>query len=271
MIRYAKKTLLYAAVFFLTGFCVWAGSLLGNGPDVTILMYHSIGPSYADLPGMGMSREAFARQMSFFKRHGYRVIRLSELIEKLKRNETAGPKTIVLTFDDGYEDTRANALPVLRQYGFPATVFLITDNIGRQVVMYDRPARFLSVAMMREMAASGLIDFGAHSADHAYLPDLKDDPRALVREIDAPKRFLEGLLGVPAAFFSYPIGGYTAAVRSRVRAAGYEAAVTTDPRRGTAHGDLFALKRVKIKGTEGPAELFFKTSGYYLRMKEMRP
>ncbi len=266
---WVRKTLLYVGVFLGTGFLIWVGYLWKSGPDATILMYHSVGETFADTPGLGMTTETFVRQMAFFKRHGYRVLRLTDLIERLKRGKRVGPKTIVLTFDDGYEDNYTNVLPVLKKYGFAATVFVVTDLIGREARMFDRPAKFLSVAMMREMADSGLIDFGLHSATHAYLPDLDGDPQALSREVDAPRRFLEGLLERPVPVFSYPVGGYSRAVQQRVRDAGFCAAVTTYPKKGYIHDDLFALKRVKMNGTEHPVELFFKTSGYYLTMKEM--
>jgi peptidoglycan/xylan/chitin deacetylase (PgdA/CDA1 family) len=268
-LRGIRKGLFYLAVFVLTGLGVWVAYLWKSGPDVTILMYHSVGPDFADVPGLGMTRRAFARHLDFFRRHGYRVLRFTDFIEDLKAGRRPGPKTIVLTFDDGYEDNHTNVFPLLKEYGFPATVFIITDLIGRRAEMYGRTVPFLSVAMLREMAASGLIDLGAHSATHAYLPDLDDDPQALAREVEAPRRFLEGLLGRPARVFSYPVGGHSAAVRRRVREAGYEAAVTTTPQKGYIHDDLFALKRVKMKGDEGAAELFFKTSGFYLKMKEM--
>ncbi len=269
VMRWVRKVLLYVGVFFCTGFLMWVGYLWKSGPDATILMYHSVGETFVDTPGLGMATETFARQMAFFKRHGYRVLRLTELIEKLKRGERVGPRTIVLTFDDGYEDNYTNVLPILKEYGFAATVFVITDLIGRETYMYDRPVQILSVAMMREMADSGLVDFGVHSATHAHLPDLDGDPQALSREVDAPRRFLEGLLGRPATVFCYPTGGYSRVVQKRVRDAGFCAAVTTNPKKGYIYDDLFALKRIKMNGTEHPVELFFKTSGYYLKMKEM--
>ncbi len=267
--RYARKVLFYAAVFIVTGFLMWVAYLWRGGPDATILAYHSVGEAFSERSSLSISTEEFARQMAFFKRHGYRVLRLTELVEKLKKGERVGPKTIVITFDDGYEDNYTLAFPILKEYGFPATVFVITDFIGRQPQMGGRPVQFLSVAMMREMVDSGLIDFGVHSATHAYLPDLDRDPQALYREVDAPRRFLEGLLKRPGRVFCYPLGGYSRAVQKRVRDAGFSAAVTIYLKKGYIHDDLFALKRVKIKGEENDLQLFFKTSGYYLKMKEM--
>jgi len=269
VIRRTKKTLLYSVVFILTGFLIWMGVLLKDGPDATILMYHSIGETYAGNRSLGISLDTFSRQMAFFKRHGYRVIRLTDLVMKLEKGEPIALKTIVLTFDDGYEDNYTNVFPILKEYGFPATIFVVTDFIGREAPAYGQTARFLSVAMMKEMAASGLVDFGSHSASHVNLADAGGDPQVMQREVGASRRFLEGLLGRPVSLFCYPFGGHSQVVRRHVRDAGYAAAVTTNPRRGYVHDDLFALKRTKMDGTEGWLRIAFKTSGYYLKMKEM--
>jgi len=259
----------YTILFLATSFLIWAGHLWASGPHAAILMYHSVGEALAPRSSLSITGEEFSRQMAFFKRNGYRVVPLRELVDKIRQGEEVAPKTIALTFDDGYADNYTLAFPVLKEYGFPATVFVITDLIGREVTLGGRPVSFLTAGMMREMADSGLIDFGVHSATGASLPGLEGDPQALRREVEDPRRFLEGLLGRPVSFFSFPFGAYNRAVQQCVRDAGYAAAVTTYTKKGYIHDDLFALKRVKIKGEENPLQLFFKTSGFYLRMKEM--
>jgi peptidoglycan/xylan/chitin deacetylase (PgdA/CDA1 family) len=74
--------------------------------------------------------ELFERQMEFLKVHRYRVLALPEIADLLKEGKSLPFNAVAITFDDGYVDNIKNAFPILRKMGFPATVFVITENIG---------------------------------------------------------------------------------------------------------------------------------------------
>lgn len=269
MLRKVKKFLLYFFVFLLVSFLLWAGYLVKGGRDAVILMYHSVGESDGWQPGLNIPTQAFLEQMEFLKKHDYNVVSLDELADMLKSGSKIPPKTVVITFDDGYMNNYTRAYPILRRLGFPATFFIVFDFLGAEKEVYGRKMRFMTPEIIKEMLASGIVTIGSHTLKHFYLPDITDE-EALREEIAGSKEALERITGQEVKFFSYPIGGYTPKIRDIVGKAGYKAAVTTMPSKGYAHEDIYALKRIKMTERAGnPVIFFISTSGYYLRMKEM--
>src|ERR1700693_1669018 len=103
-----------------------------SGTRVPILMYHSIsenlfGKSHPYYH-INTSPDIFAQQMRGLRHAGYRTFDLCELMEGFERNEDLS-KAVVITFDDGYRDFLTDALPIMKQCGFTATIFLATNRI----------------------------------------------------------------------------------------------------------------------------------------------
>lgn len=268
MRKVIKRVAFYFLVFYLTALVLWLGHIFGHGRDAAILMYHSVGSSFAGDHQLSTPLATFEKQMRFLSDHRYRVVTLSSVVELLKAKKAIPAKTVVLTFDDGYEDNYTVVFPILKKYGFPATVFVITDYIAKEKEMYGSMCRFMTPQMLREMSDSGLVTIGSHTRSHFFLPDIKD-PSVLEKQVAGAKIFLEDILGRPVDFFCYPSGGYDKRSEEAVRRAGYKAAVTTlHKKKGFAHKDLYALKRIKANRRWMPFRFFFLTSGYYLRMKE---
>ncbi|HTL70306.1 MAG TPA: polysaccharide deacetylase family protein [Candidatus Eisenbacteria bacterium] len=240
-----RKRLFVAAAAIVAAVCLARVSF-----QVPILMYHRIGDPLES--GLAVSPETFERQMEFLKVHHYNVVSLSELVGRLRDGRPLPPKTVSITFDDGTIDNIEFAFPVLKKMNFPATVFMITENIGKP--------GWLSAEDLRLMDGFG-VSVGSHTVSHAYLPDVKDDSE-IRRQIVDSKRALEELLGHPVTLFSYPAGGFTETARRLVQEAGYEGAVTTN--HGRRKDDVYALRRVKIKESGGSLFNFWlKTSGLY--------
>jgi peptidoglycan/xylan/chitin deacetylase (PgdA/CDA1 family) len=218
--------------------------------EVPILMYHHVdyspGPS-----GVYVTPENFERQMEFLKVHRYNVMELSEVVRRARSGEGFPRKTVAITFDDGYLDNLTNAFPVLKKMDFPATIFMITSNVGREGWLSEEDLRILDGSAVR---------IGSHTAHHAFLPNITyADARA---ELTDSKKELERILKRPVTLFSYPAGGVTAALENLVMETGYDGAVTTNYMRH--RHDPFALHRIKI--SDGSANLFnfwIKTGGYY--------
>src|SRR5215813_10009273 len=102
--------------------------VFANGyQTVPILCYHRFGSEEGK---MVLSPKVFAQQMEYLQQNGYRVLRLSELASFLRGKRQLPAKAVVLTIDDGYNSMYFHAYPILKRYGFPATIFVYTDFIG---------------------------------------------------------------------------------------------------------------------------------------------
>lgn len=229
-----------------------------------ILMYHSVSPTATPQNRLSVAPQTFQRQMQFIKKFRYNVMPLEKLADLIREKKKIPGRTVAITFDDGYKDNFIYAFPVLKRYNLPATIFIITDEVGRS--QNDR----LNWNEIREMRNSGLITFGSHTLSHPYLPDIASGEE-LKRQIADSKKILEARLQEEINIFSYPVGGFNAAIRQLVIDAGYKLAVTTSPGKKFANNDVFALKRLRISATSDNLFVFWiETSGLYTFFKERR-
>ncbi|HQP10733.1 MAG TPA: polysaccharide deacetylase family protein [Candidatus Omnitrophota bacterium] len=226
---------------------------------VPIVMYHQVTFTERPQPNW-VSPENFEWQMAYMTDHGYRVIRLGELVEAIKSGKPLPRKTAVITFDDGYANNYTNAFPILKKYGFPATIFVAADKINTE--------GYLTWDQMKEMLASG-IDIGSHTRTEAYLPDLMVERQR--NEIQASKDVLEENLGVPVDYFAYPISGFSDEIKEMVKEAGYKAACATNRGHDRFNKDLFELKRVRFSDKDIRKDyLWIKLSGYYNLFRKLK-
>lgn len=227
--------------------------LSGNKPDVvTILAYHKINPDRA-AGGLGLrvSPEKFDWQMNYLKNHGYTVVSMDEVKSFLEGEGTLPPKPVVITFDDGYRDNYIYAWPILKKYHFCATIYQVYNSTGGYNFFdADRGVqprnRMLGWHEIREMRASGMVDFGAHTMDHPHLTGL--DPAEARYQIVTAKNRLEKTLGCRVDHFCYPYGDVNPQVAAMVRAAGFKTAVTCIQGVNRRKDDPYMLKRIRIMG-----------------------
>jgi len=169
---------------------------------VPILMYHGVrdesesGHPYYQT---NTSPAVFAGQMQYLRDNGYEVLDLAEASRSLELGESKG-RRVVITFDDGYKDFYANAYPILRDYGFTATVFVISGITGEAGLRFKRH-ECMTWQEVREIKGNG-IGIGSHTATH---PQLKTLSKAGIdREIGWSKQMIEDKLGHSITSFSYP-------------------------------------------------------------------
>jgi peptidoglycan/xylan/chitin deacetylase (PgdA/CDA1 family) len=234
------------------GFTFW----LRDRYVVPILTYHYVGVPSSKWRLNTVVEKSFDYQMNFIKRHGFQVISLNDLVEGIKKGHTFARNTVVLTFDDGYEDNYQYAYPILKKYGFPATEFLISDKVGAD-------PEYLTWDQVKEMEKSNIL-MGAHTRHHIYLPVLS--LAQAQDEIAGSKKVIESHLGHSIDYFAYPTGGFTKDIQGLVKEAGYKAAATTNRGKGKYNLDLYALKRIHMSNTDDMYSgliMWVKLSGYY--------
>lgn len=210
---------------------------------IPILCYHRVGNS---TNRMTVSTAAFAEQLDWLDANGYRVLRLQDLAAFLDGKQALPAKSVVLTFDDGYESYYRYAYPLLKKHGFPATVFLYTDFVGA--------GDALNWPQMQEMTATGLIDIQAHSKTHANLINrLRDESEAAYRqrldtEARVPREQIERRLKLPVKQFAYPYGDANEIVLDVLTRNNYRLGVTVNPGGTPFYAQPLMLRRTMIYG-----------------------
>ena len=210
---------------------------------VPILMYHyiRINPNPRDAAGKDLSvtPDNFAQQMQWAHDHGFRTISLGDLYTAINSGHRLDRKTMVLTFDDGYDDFYTAAWPVLRKNGFQATAYIIAGFVGRP--------GYLTWDQVTELDRAG-VDIGAHTLTH---PDLtKQTPAADQAEIGGSKSLLEQHIAHPVLDFCYPSGRFNSLVVNDVRQAGFRDATTTVPGAFESLATAGYWPRVRIEGAD---------------------
>lgn len=184
--------------------------------------------------------------MEYLHTHHYTPITVTQLIHARTQNELP-ERPIVLTFDDGFADFLTAALPILKHYGFVATLYVTSGFIDgtsewlQDIGEGERP--MLTWEEVREVSASG-IECGAHTHTH---PQLDMVPHSVaVDEIVRSKSLLAQHLEQEITSFAYPFGYYTAAVRQVVREAGFTSSCAVKHQVSAETSDPFSLPRLLV-------------------------
>jgi peptidoglycan/xylan/chitin deacetylase (PgdA/CDA1 family) len=245
---------------------------------IPALLYHRVGTEEdcGTSPITCISIENFEMQLNYLLEQKYYFATLDEVVKYVKAEITLPEKTIIITFDDGFQDNYKYAFPVLKKRGIKAAIFINTGFIGRRLSAKEAFGEiesqskdiffnFLSWDEIMEMSNNG-IDFEPHTHTHANLTVLTEPE--IEKEIKLSKDILEERLSKPAKHFSYPYGEYNESVRDFVRKMGFESIwavrpcvnlkpkmdLYTLPRKGSIN---MSLERFKILISDYEKCMFF--------------
>jgi peptidoglycan/xylan/chitin deacetylase (PgdA/CDA1 family) len=229
-------------------------------PKAIILMYHNIDnpPKGARIPNLYVTPGMFRFQMWYLRMAGFQVVSIQDLVASVELGETRR-NLAAITFDDGYMDFYKNAYPVLNHYGYPSTVFIVSELVGKDNVWDSRNENIAKPLMdwktLIEINCNG-VEIGSHTKTHPELTRISSDQQ--IAEIAGSKKDLEEHLNNPIDTFCYPGGDHNDAVKEAVKRAGYRWAVTT--RRGHVEkgNDPLALRRIPIKLIADPFSFLYK-------------
>ena len=218
----------------------------GGYQTVPVLTYHKL--TRNGTPDAMTVREAdFEAQMRFLRENGYRVIPLDDLFEFLRFRRQIPARSVVITFDDGWRSVYDIAWPILKKYGYPATLFVYTDLIvgSRETLSWEQ---------VRELSRDGL-DIQCHSKTHRYLgrkerkESFRDYFEAVRREIVESSRILRKHTGREVKYLAYPYGDTNALVVGMLRQEGYRLAFTVERESAPFFSNDFRVSREMIYGS----------------------
>jgi len=192
--------------------------------------------------------------MEYLKANRFRTVPIDQAFGDFQE------RSVVITFDDGYEGIYRYASPILTELGFTASVFLITGYVGRSNdwdVNFGVKSKHLNWEEIREMAGMGF-SFYSHTRTHPNLICLDD--RQVRDELKRSKAELEERLGTEVEYLSYPFGRYNGRVKRTAREVGYQGCFTSYPLRSNA-GDRFARRRHGIYIIDTLWDFRVKTKG----------
>jgi peptidoglycan/xylan/chitin deacetylase (PgdA/CDA1 family) len=215
-------------------------------------------PAAYDPENLCVAPDRFRAQVELLLGAGFQFVTVAELTERMN-GEAPPPGFAALSFDDGMDNNLSVLLPLLREYGVPATVYVTTGLIGRPNPWLDPRAgtRMMTADELRELAAAG-VEIGGHTVTHPDLSLL--DAEACRREVRDSRDTLRDVTGGPVTTFAYPFCGFGPVAQAAVREAGFSAAVTGE---GRGSWERFAIDRAMVTGVDGLPAFLAKLAGLY--------
>ncbi len=203
-----------------------------------ILTYHSIDSSGSPI---SVSREAFAGHVRWLASGAVRVVPLTEIVRG-----AADGDAVALTFDDGFANVAESAVPLLRDHALPATVFVVSGQVGGTNAWGGREQAGIPTLPLMDWDALGAlgasgIELGAHTRRHPKLDTV--GVNALSDEIEGGADEIERRTGCCPSTFAYPYGIAPAAAAAVVRRR-FDVGVTTQLRVLAPDDDLALLPRL---------------------------
>ena len=235
---------------------------IANLPPV--LAWHKVGTP--ELGGTWCTVRQFRAQLAALRRSGWTAIDLASFADGLDQANAPAvrrgrftDRAVLLTFDDAFASFEQHAWPELERVGWPTTLFVVTDFVGRRaswdLPLPGRRVPHLDWPALRDLVRAG-VGIGSHGATHRDLRRLDD--AALRSELDGSRRVLEDGLGVAVGAVAYPFGRADARVRTAARAAGYSLGFSMWLPGSRGALDRFALRRHGGYRIDGPGAVLDK-------------
>jgi peptidoglycan/xylan/chitin deacetylase (PgdA/CDA1 family) len=225
---------------------------------IPILMYHKVGqvPAGSKLAKLWVSTEMFRNQMAYLNGGGWQPITFKDLYSHWDKQTPLPAKPVLITFDDGYQNNYTEAFPVLRDFGFRATLYVVVQTVGWDN-RWHNPATetrvpMISWAQLKELQKAGW-EIGSHTMNH---PNLKNiELKEMKIEVAKSRSVLAEFMEETPDSFAYPYGAGedVPAVVQAVKEAGYRTAVTVHAGKWKVDRFVerpFHLPRVFVRGDD---------------------
>ena len=240
-----RKKILYVVSMLLLISMICGSVSIAHGKyanevrGLPVLMYHSVSNEKC-ANAFIIPVWKFRQQMHYLKRNGYTTLSINDALSFLNHGRAIPEKSVLLTFDDGYGNIYSNAFPILKKFGFKASVFIITATI-------DRNKDYLTSWQLKFMSRHG-IDIESHTLNHGNLKLLSYEQQFNALMLSRNK--IERLVGKKVLSIAYPYGEYNCLTLKAAKNAGYKIAFTTTPGYAKRLRGLLNIRRIGMYRTD---------------------
>jgi peptidoglycan/xylan/chitin deacetylase (PgdA/CDA1 family) len=222
-----------------------------------VLLFHKV-ERQREWGVTGLKPDRFKRLLHSLRERGYGSLKL----EEFWGDSRSQSRKVLITFDDAYAGIYTQALPILEELGYTASVFVITGFVGNDnswdLNLGGKRFRHLTWEEIGELAQRGF-SFGSHTVTHSDLTKLA--PKNMEYELKKSKQDLEDHLGREVAALSYPFGRFNPAVQKEAQRQGYQVCFSIYPGRNQTINQKLAVKRMGVYGLDSPLSLRIKLEG----------
>ena len=222
---------------------------------INCFVYHRFGDNR--YPSTNISVEDFRKHLDYLKTNEYNVVTFGEAVDMLNSDISIPQKTVCLTVDDGYKSFYENALPLLKEFGYPATLFINTNQFGS--------GDFLSVEELKKIKDAG-IEIGNHSHSHVHFVNFSSAERrdTFRKDLEKSQKIFQEKLDFAPEVYAYPYGEYTLDMQKVLLENGFKGAAAQKSGVISEYSDQFALPRF-------PMAAGFVQLESFIRKVKMKP
>lgn len=208
--------------------------------QANVFIYHRFDDSR--YPSTNISSREFQSHLEILHQQDFTVLTLGQILDKIKHGESLPERCAAITVDDAYRSFLTSGWPLLKSFGFPATLFVSTDTVGG--------GEHLDWQELKTLRNEG-VEIGNHTASHAFLLDHQNDENwqgRVLGELGHAQQAFERNLGFRPRLFAYPYGEFSPGLADLVRQAGFDAAFGQQSGVLTPDQDFFRLPRFPMGG-----------------------
>jgi peptidoglycan/xylan/chitin deacetylase (PgdA/CDA1 family) len=243
------------------------GFALPTRAEANIFIYHRFAET--NYPSTNISADVFAAQLDLLVSENYTVLAFSDVVTRLATGEALPEKCAVLTVDDAFRSFLDVGLPLIERHGFPVTLFVSTEAVGRP--------DYLDWEQLRSLKQHG-VEIGSHGYAHAHMADRRqgetmDEWRQRnVADLERASRDFTRELGSVPEVFAYPYGEYSPELIELLKELGYKAAAAQQSGVASRFSNRYELPRFPMGGPYATLSGFAsKLKMHALPVKIIRP
>ncbi len=217
--------------------------------EVICLVYHRFGND--DYPSTNIDTGLFRKHLNYLNNNDYSVLTLGKAVAKLQKGNLKKGKYAVITVDDGYKTFKTGAMPILKRFGYKATLFVNTESVGGN--------QYLDWETLKSLQGQG-IEIANHSHSHAHFLNKADQngfKNYFRKDLRKAQAEIKDHLGIEPALYAYPYGEFNPTMKKLLKEEGFKAAVTQNSGVLNQNSDFYAIPR-------------FPMAAKYAKMKSFR-
>tara|TARA_R110001599_G_C12264884_1_gene660777 strand:- start:1821 stop:2864 length:1044 start_codon:yes stop_codon:yes gene_type:complete len=240
-----KNTLFLTFTFLLLTTAIASAQDLQH--EITSLVYHRFGDDR--FPSTNIATKTFEEHLKFLKAQGYTSLTISETVDEVNDSTATKRKLVAITIDDGYKSFYENGLPLLKKYGFKATLFVNTKSIGY--------ADYMTWEEIAEAQKAG-VEIGNHSHTHPFFLNVSERGRDsfFKQEVQESQDLMKANLNITPKVFAYPYGEYDEEMNIALSEMGFKGAVAQNSGIITEYSNVYQFPRFPMSESYGDLEQF---------------
>ena len=190
-------------------------------------------------PSTNIAIDSFKAHLKYLKQDDFTVLTMGEAIHKIKTDQNILDKAVGLTVDDGYKTFKTGSMPLLKKFGYSATLFVNTETVGG--------SNYLTRDQLQELEKKG-IEIGNHSHSHAHFVNREgqEGKEFFISDVSIAQAMFKKKLGAKPSLFAYPYGEYIPSMQSALKQMDFKAATALKSGVLNATSDMFAIPRFPI-------------------------